>query len=282
MRRKTKFSVNPKYVLIGFFIICIILIFISFRYTEKVQPVKTVVSDFFTPMQNGINSVGSWITDKTEMITTMKKLQDENNELKEKLDTISNENKMLQLDKYELDSLRELYELDQKYTEYPKVAARIISKEPGNWYYQFTIDKGTNDGFSAGMNVMAGDGLVGIIVECNHNNSVVRSIIDDRSNVTGMILKTSDICNVRGNLELIDDGRIEIEDLDKSSKAKDGYEVVTSNYSPRYLPGILIGYIEDITVDPSNLTKSGYLVPAVNFDKLDTVLVITQVMEENY
>lgn len=40
------------------------------------------------------------------------------------------------------------------------MAARVISGEPDNWYNEFIIDKGTDDGLAKNMNVMAGDGLV--------------------------------------------------------------------------------------------------------------------------
>ena len=51
------------------------------------------------------------------------------------------------------------------------------------------------------------------------------------------------------------------------------------NISDRYLQGILIGYIKDVKLDSNNLTQSGYIVPAVNFNNLQEVLVITQLKE---
>ena len=61
---------------------------------------------------------------------------------------------------------------------------------------------------------------------------------------------------------------------------KDGDRIVTSNISSKFLPGILIGYAADITIDQSRLTKSGYLIPAAHFDSLQEVLVITTLKEE--
>jgi len=282
MRRKTNFFIKPRYVLIACSGLCVVFMLTSFLFADKMQPVKGAVSQVFTPMQNGINLVGTYITDKTEMFTTMKALQKENRELRDKVDNLSSENKILQLDKYELNSLRNLFKLDQKYTEYPKVAARITSKDAGNWFNVFKIDKGSNDGLQVGMNVMAGDGLVGILTEVNHNNSTVRSIIDDRSSVNAMFMKTSDNCFVNGNLQLISDGLMEMTDINIDADIKEGYEVVTSRISSKYLPGILIGYVKNVETDASNLTKSGYITPAVNFDKLDTVLVITTLKEPEY
>ena len=95
-----------------------------------------------------------------------------------------------------------------------------------------------------------------------------------------MWLKSSDLCNVKGKLELIDKGLIELKLVDKAADIKEGDEIVTSHISDKFLQGILIGYVKSIDVDASNTTKSGYLTPAVSFDSLDTVLVITELKKE--
>lgn len=282
MRRRFDFLLKPKYIFIGACALCVATMIFTFANDKNLHSVRGAFGNVVTPMQRGVNQVGSWIGEKTEVFTSMKKLLAENEELQKKVDTLSSQNKILQLDQYELDSLRELYSLDQKYSEYPKVAARVTSKDSGNWYNVFKIDKGSNDGLKAGMNVMAGDGLVGIITEVGHNWSTVRSIIDDMSSVSGMVLKTNDNCIVNGNLEMLDSGCIEIENISKDAKIKEGYEIVTSRISPKFLPGILIGTVASVSTDSNNLRLTGKLTPAVNFDKLDTVLVITKVKEKEY
>ena len=52
-------------------------------------------------------------------------------------------------------------------------------------------------------------------------------------------------------------------------------KVVTSNISDKYLQGLLIGYVSEVTVDANNLTRSGYIIPATDFHELNEVLVIT-------
>ncbi|ROR29140.1 rod shape-determining protein MreC [Mobilisporobacter senegalensis] len=279
MKRRTRISIEPKYILASCTALCLVIILVSFKYSDGLGPIKTSVGTVLSPMQKGINSIGRYISDRVDDLKNIQSLQSENKKLKEELSTISYENKILQQDKYELENLRNLYQLDQKYASYPKVAARVISKETNNWYNTFLIDKGTEDGLAVDMNVLAGNGLVGIITEAGKNYSRVRSIIDDSSNVSGMFLKTSDTCIVTGSLKLIDSGLIQVSHISKDADVKDGYEIVTSNISDKYLQGILIGYISDITVDANNMTKSGYLTPAVNFNRLDTVLIITELKE---
>ncbi|MGP1403055.1 MAG: rod shape-determining protein MreC [Catonella sp.] len=279
-KNKIKIKIVPRYLFIVMAVICMILLIVSYRFSESLGPVKTVAGDIITPMQVGINKLGSFFTSKLDYLKSIDDLLAQNKELTEKLNKMSYENKLLIQGKYELDDFRKLYNLDQNYADYPKVAARVISKDMSNWYNQFTIDKGTDDGIKVGMNVMAGNGLVGIVTKTGRNNSKVKSIIDDSSNVMGMLLDTSDTCVVKGNLKLLDEGHIEVTGIKKGSRVKDGYEVVTSYISPKYHPGILIGYVSNIKVDPSNMTESGYLTPAVDFSKLDMVLIITREKEE--
>jgi rod shape-determining protein MreC len=59
-----------------------------------------------------------------------------------------------------------------------------------------------------------------------------------------------------------------------------GEQIVTSHISSKYLPGILVGYISKIEVDSNNLTRSGHITPAVDFQHLQEVLVITTTKED--
>lgn len=279
MRKRFRILIHPKHLFILLIVLCFVLMFVSFRYSNQMAPIKTAVGNVISPMQKGINAVGKGISDQFEKLDSLSRLMEENTQLKEEINVLSYENKILLQDKYELERFRELYELDQKYADYPKVAAKVISADPNNWYNTFFIDKGTDDGIAVDMNVISGNGLVGIIEEAGKNYSKVRSIIDDSSYVRAMFLKTSDACMVKGDLELLDTGVIRVELIDKNAEIYDGYEVVTSHISEKYLQGILIGYINNIQTDASNLTKTAELTPAVNFERLEEVLIITELKD---
>lgn len=281
-KNKIKIKIVPRYLFIAMIVICLVLLIVSYRFSDSLGPVKSVAGNVITPMQVGINRIGSFFTSKLDYLKKVDDLIAKNKELTDKLNEVSYENKLLLQGKYELDNFRKLYNLDQTYADYSKVAARVISKDTNNWYSKFKIDKGSDDGIKPGMNVMAGNGLVGIITKTGKNYADVRSIIDDSSDVRGMFLDNSETCTVKGNLKLLDEGHIEVTDIKKGSSIQDGYEVVTSYTSQKYHPGILIGYVSGIKVDPSNMTESGYLTPAVDFSKLDMVLIITREKEELY
>ena len=133
------------------------------------------------------------------------------------------------------------------------------------------------------MNVLAGSGLVGIVTQTGPHWATVRSIIDDESNVSSMVLTTSDQCMVRGDLSLIEDGKIKFEQLENNdNEIKVGEQIVTSHISDKYLQGILVGYISEINVDANNLTRSGYITPvAVSYTHLRYELILCRIFLRN-
>ena len=276
MRRKSKFSLPSKYMLLLLTILCVGMMFVTFVTNVNLEPVQTVSGYVIVPIQKGINNIGLWLSDKVDYRQTLQELQAENQQLKEKVNELTIENSELVQDTYELGRLRDMYQLDAKYPGYTKVAARVIGKDAGNWFSTFMIDKGTDDGINIDCNVIADGGLVGIVTRVGKDWASVRSIIDDSSNVSAMTLSTSDTCIVKGDLELMSDGHIQLMQLlDEAYKIQVGEEIVTSNISVKYLEGIPIGYVSELSYDANKLTKSGTITPIADFQHLQEVLVIT-------
>ena len=276
MKKKNQASAFNRYLLLGLAVFCIIMMLLS-SFSEKASgPFKVIANVTVIPLQQGINYVGRWMGDMTDNFETMQQLRSKNKKLQEQVDSLMTENNYLQEERYELERLQELYKLDSNYAEYEKTAAHVIGSDSGNWFSTFTIDKGSQDGIAVDMNVMAGSGLVGIVVEVGPTWAKVRSIIDDSSNVSGMVLSTSDRCIVSGDLSLMNDGQIRFEQMENNeNQVSVGDQIVTSYISDKYLQGILIGYVSEVTVDSNNLTRSGYITPAVDFKNIQEVLVIT-------
>lgn len=239
-------------------------------------PLKEAAGLIIVPFEKSIASIGQWMTGVQDSFQEKEDLIQKNKELQTTVDTLTEQNNVLLQDQAELARLEQLYELDEEYTDYPKVAARIISKDPGNWYDTFMINRGSNDGIRVDNNVIAGKGLVGIVTELGSNWATVRSIIDDSSNVSAMTVSTDDICVVEGDLELIDEGKLRFSQLyDREDKVSVGERIVTSNISDKYVEGLFIGYVSEIELDTNNLTKTGTLVTPVDFQHLKDVFVIT-------
>lgn len=275
-KRKTKKVLSSKYLLLIMTGICISAILLSFTFNISGGPLNTAAGYVFIPMQNGINKVGGWLSTQADKLENLSVVMAENEELKKKVEDLTIELNTVKLERYELENLRELYDLDQKYPGYDKVAANVIGKDAGNWFQTFTIDKGTNHGIEVNMNVMAGSGLVGIVSDVGPNYAKVKAIINDTSSVSGMVLSTSDNIIVNGSLQKMNESMtIEFSGLnDRENVVQVGDPVVTSYVSYDYQQGILIGYISEITTDANNLTRSGTITPAVDFEHIEEVLVI--------
>ena len=240
------------------------------------EPLAEAAGMIVVPFEKSINGIGSWLGEINQAFQDKQDLISKNQELQDAVDTLTEQNNILIQNQSELSRLQELYNLDEEYYSYPKVAARIISKDPGNWYDTFMINKGSNDGIRVDNNVIAGKGLVGIVTEVGTNWATVRAIIDDSSYVSVMTVGTDDNCVVTGDLELIDEGKLRFSQLyDKDDKVTVGERIVTSNISDKYVEGLFVGYVSEIELDTNNLTKTGTIVTPVDFQHLKDVFVIT-------
>jgi rod shape-determining protein MreC len=276
MNSRHRFEISPRILLIILTVVCMLLLTVSALFSKLTRPFAYVTGMVIVPMQSGINRVGSFFGDKLGNFRTMHELSEENERLKEKVKELTEKNQRLASGQDELEKLQKLYELDSEYKDYKKVGARVISRGGGNWYETFIINKGSADGIKVDMNVIADEGLVGIVIETGRNYAKVRPIVDDNSNVSARAEVSEDTCVVKGNSEKIrKDGAIDVVYISKDAEMTNGEMLMTSHISSKYLPGIRIGYVNNITKDPSNLTQSAEVSPLVDFEHLDEVLVIT-------
>lgn len=282
IRRREPFRphIPGRYLLLLVTALCVGMILTTY-YTDVLNgPLSGFANYIVIPFQDGVSKAGEWLIKREQLVSDIKELQKDNEALRQENEELSVTNNALLQEKHELTELRNLYQLDQTYADFPKTGCRIIAKENGSWYHSFVIDKGSEDGLSVDMNVLADGGLVGRITYIGRHWSRVQAVIDDNSNVSATVLSSQKNLIVSGNLTLYEEGTISFSELaDPDDLVKVGDSVVTSNISDKYLPGILIGYISEIQTDSNNLTKSGRITPAVDFSRLDTVLVIQKLKQ---
>ena len=273
---------KSKYIFIVLTVLCVMMIVLSSVKDGLMNPIRNTIGYVLVPLQSGVNRVGYGLYEELQDHRNLKAVQEENKRLNEQIDLLTEENNRLAQNEGELSRLRDLYALDQDYLQYEKVAARVIAKDSENWFQVFRIDKGSQDGIRVDQNVMANGGLVGIVTDVGLNYATVRSIIDDESRVSAMCLQSSSTCIVAGDLTLYQQGRLRITDMQKNATIQDGDRIVTSNISSKFMPGILVGYAVDIRDDEKKLMKTGYLIPAADFDDLTEVLVLKDVKSDSF
>ena len=225
LKKKVRFRIQlkSKHLLAIMTIFCVSCIAATFASGVTTAPLQDAAGIVIVPFENSINKISSVLTGMQDRMRDKEEILSENENLKAQVESLTEQNNKLIQDQTEYVRLQQMYNLDQQYTEYPKVAAEIISKDPGNWYD----------------NVIADKGLVGIVTEVGTHWATVRSIIDDSSNVSAMTVSTQDNCVVEGDLELIDEGKLSFSQMyDQDNKVTVGERIVTSNISEKYVEGL--------------------------------------------
>lgn len=262
-----------------FIVLCLICLVLAGVTTNRAAPTlfEKTFGLVLMPVQKGIGVAGDWFSDRISAVTNTNALIDENIRLREENENLKLDNANIALLEEDNRQLAELLELSEKYKEFATTGARIIAKDPGNWYDVFIIDKGSSDGLAKNMAVIANGGLVGRVMECGFNYSRVVSVIDDADAVSSMCLRTGDTGYVSGDYS--NKGMCKMELIDNAAKITEGDEILTSPYSSIYPEGITIGKVSSLENSTETSTKTAVIEPTVDFKHLSSVLVITTLPE---
>jgi len=233
-----------------------------------------------TPVQSMFTAIGDWTSQRIDFFVHMGELSAENVRLQAQNDIYSAEISRLKLMDQENARLSALLDIDRKYGDYPTMGAKIIAKDVGNWYNTFTIDKGSKDGLAKNMVVLTSGGLCGRISEVWYSSATVVAMIDDRSSISAQGSRTGDTGIVRGDASLQMEGKCRMDLISMDADFMEGDEIVTSQISSIYPPGIAIGTILSLTPG-TNGTQSAIIKPTADFRHMSNVLVITELFEHN-
>ena len=229
--------IPSKYIYLFMSFICFLLLFVSVVFGDRFSPLKAVASAIVTPMQSGINKVGTKMYNDVIEKKSKEELEKENEELSAQLEEALAQIQLYEQEDYELKRLQELLQLKEQYTDYDMVGARVIATDSTNWFHTFIINKGTADGIEVGCNVLAGNGLAGIVTEVGTNYSKVRAIIDENSHISASVSGTDTLCTVSGDLSLIKEGYIKVgyinkEDVIEEEKKESKKDVIEEMEEP--------------------------------------------------
>ena len=160
-------------------------------------------------------------------------------------------------------------------TQFDMVAARVIGRESATWSRMIVINRGRQDGVDVDMAVVTQSGLVGHVVEAGWNSSKVQLILDPRSSVGTLVQRAeSRVAGiVQGDLD--NPTMPQMVNIPKNADVVEGDVIVTSGFGGLYPKGLVVGLISSLQNDEGGLLKIGIMEPAVDFQKLEDVMVIT-------
>lgn len=238
---------------------------------------ETLAGIFVTPLQsattgasNGVSDFFGWLFGGDDMRQQLEEMKQENAELRQQL-----------VDYDELKQTNEWYSeilgLHEEHPEYTFASGRVISRDPADYYGNFTISAGQNAGISVNDPVVATDGsLVGVVVEVGLTYSKVRSILDPATKVACQVSRTGDTAYTAGsNVELARQNSLRMTALERTSSAAVGDYVVTSGIGGVYPAGLLIGSLTKIQSATDGMTLDGEVMLFADVYNLKQVMVIT-------
>ena len=254
-------------------IIILILVVVFTNGESNSSFFENGVSKLVMPIQNGLTYLKNKMSGNDTFFTDINKLEEENEQLKNRNSELEQSLRELESIKAENETLREYLNLTEKYGEYETIPAYIINKDISNYSKTIIINVGKNDGITENMTVIADEGLVGHVVSVTDTTAQVQTIIDTGSSVSATMSSTDESIVCKGTLDSTSELRAMYIPTDYNIIQGDSLE--TSGLGGIYPKGVHIGTVKKVESTKNITDRYAIIDTAVDFDKLSTVLVIT-------
>jgi len=253
-------------------ILLVILVFISNLKLNKFSYIENAFSNLIMPIQSGITFLKNKITGNDNYFATIDSLKKENEGLKQKNTELEEALRQLEVIQSENSTLKEYLNLTQQYKSYKTVPAYVINQDTSNYSRIFVINVGSNNGVKENMTVIAAEGLVGHVISVTKDTAKVQPLIDTSNVVSATLENSKDTVIARGTLN---GNELKATYVSTDTVLTEGEKLHTSGMGGIYQKGIYIGSIKKIN-ETRNITDRSFIVEsAVDFENIETVLVIT-------
>lgn len=242
--------------------------------------ITNILNTVSSPVQSVFAAVLKPVNEYFTLIDEMEGYKAENDRLIKEITRLKKENRDAESYIAENNRLKNLLDLQQKQINMETVAAEVISRDYEKWYKGISINKGSSDGIKKGDPVMTTDGILGVVDSVGKNWAKIITIFDSRSAVGAKFTRTGDVGVVEGSQELSDLGKCKIEYISGAASVMNGDILVTSGLGEVYPSNLMIGKVSEVKVDAMGKIEYAVVEPAVDFDKVYEVLVITDFTEE--
>lgn len=272
---------RKKSIIAGVMLVVILLAGIRFTATTnrtQLTQLEIILRDFIAPLYSGVMQVSSSIVNIGNSITLYNELLEENRYLKEQVRHLSLQNSTME--EYRLENQRLSNLLGFKETHGDQlnlVAAKVIGRNLGNWFDTIIINKGTNHGIRVNMAVINHQGLVGRVVATSRNTAEIMLLSDRESAVGSMVQRSRTLGVVESTTT--GDYPLQMIHMTHDAPVDVGDVIITSGLGEIFPKGLKIGYVAEVKMAPTGLVKQAMVIPYVEFNKLEEVMVITEVKE---
>lgn len=242
---------------------------------------QNAVSTIFSPFQKAASYVTNGITGVIDNAVNLGTLKNENESLKKQVNELQDKlvdyNEIKNLN----DQLKDIAGIKDEGDERKVLPAKVISRDPGQWFSTFTIDKGKSDKIQVSQPVITADGLVGIVTSVDTNTAVVNTILDQSVHVGIIVSRTGDTGISQGKGQNSEEGDFELAYLTKNSAVTQGDIVITNGKGGVFPKNIKVGIVQKLHLDDSGNSGSAVCKPMVDPTTVKNVFVITDFTGKN-
>lgn len=253
-------------------IVILILIVIFSNGEANTSFFENIANKLVMPAQNALAYLKNKVSGNQSFFADINHLKEENQDLQDKNSELEKSLRELEKIKTENEMLKEYLDLTKKYGEYKTIPAYVINKDISNYSKTIVINVGSKDGIHENMTVIADKGLVGHVVSVTDSTAKIQTIIDTGSSVSSMMSTTKSNIICKGTLE--DASELRAMYIPTEDDIIQGDSIETSGLGGIYPKGIHVGIVKKVEATKNITDRYAIVDTAVDFNKLDTVLVI--------
>jgi rod shape-determining protein MreC len=197
----------------------------------------------------------------------------ENEQLKRRLAEVEAQLRETQAARAENERLQSLLGLKESH-EYQLVAARVIARDPSDWFDSAIINRGSSSGVEKNMPVVTQDGIVGRVAEVSPVSAQVMLITDERA-AAGAVVGQLETSNALGSVRGFGrNGLLDMRYVPGLEEVKQGDAVTTTGQDGIYPRGLKVGDV--IEVEPGTATKPHEIKvrPSARLNSLSEVAIL--------
>lgn len=253
-------------------IILISLIIISNIKEEKFYIIENGLSKIIIPIQNGLTILKNKVENNSDFFVELDEIKNENKKLQEENEQLKQKINEMEIIKAENNNYKNYLNLSEQYNNYELIPTYIINEDVFNYNYNIIINVGTKDGVEKDMVVVNEDGVVGHVISVTETTAKVKTLVDTSCFISASIndINNSIVCNGLLNNKRELKGVF----IEPEQTVLVGDLVETNGLGGIYPKGLTIGTIKEI-IDTKNITDRYIIVEtSVDFNNLNYLMVI--------
>lgn len=240
----------------------------------------SVTQAVLAPFQKLFCNVSDALDGYAIYFSNVKQLYEQNEALKDRVNQLENQLHEAELAQGENAALRDYLGIRDRYESFNAVGAQVLGNSDGTYLQYITLDKGSSSGIRENMAVITMDGVVGYVCDVSLNSCRVSTILQYDTGVGVYVQRTGDVGLTDCPYVMGEQGLCRVIYLPNDATVQIGDRVVTGDLSDIYPSGLTVGHVIELMPDVYTRTLTATIKPAVDFETLEQVYVITGYAEK--